>query len=161
MKLKTNWHFTKWDGLNILFVIQYIRYFKNFEALQMFFYKFLLKWVKYEENFESTIFFEAQKCYCVFELRLNFFFQMVIFATLFRRCPRLWKSTLKMITLFLRGLTLFNSTLKKTTLFQLCFYISNHEKKRILKMMCNLNPPAIQFPDKFEFVLRKNWGTSY
>ena len=41
----------------------------------MFFYKFLLKWVKNEKNFESTIFFEAQKCYCVFELRLNFFFK--------------------------------------------------------------------------------------
>ena len=30
MKLKTNWHYTKWDGLNILFVIQYIRCFKIF-----------------------------------------------------------------------------------------------------------------------------------
>ena len=40
------------------------------------------------------------------------FFQMVIFATLFRRCPTLWKSTLKMATFFWRCLTLFNSTLK-------------------------------------------------
>ena len=30
---------------------------------------------------------------------------MVIFATLFRRCPTLWKSTLKMTTLFRRCLT--------------------------------------------------------
>ena len=44
------------------------------------------------------------------------FFQMVVFATLFRRCPTLWKSTLKMTTLFRRCLTLFNSTLKYTTL---------------------------------------------
>ena len=44
-----------------------------FEALQIFFYKFLLKWRKTEEDFESSIFFEAQKYYFVFELRLNFF----------------------------------------------------------------------------------------
>ena len=36
--------------------------------------------------------------------RSLFFFQMVIFATLFRRCPTLWKSTLKMTTLFRRCL---------------------------------------------------------
>ena len=46
-----------------------------FEALQMFFYKFLLKWGKDEENFESNIFFEAQKYYFVLESRLNFFFK--------------------------------------------------------------------------------------
>ena len=44
-----------------------------YEALQIFFYKFLLKWGK-NEDFESTIFFEAQKYYFVFESRLNFFF---------------------------------------------------------------------------------------
>ena len=49
-----------------------------------------------------------------------FFFQMVISATLFRRCPTLWKSTLKMTKLFQRCLTLFNSTLKNTALFQRC-----------------------------------------
>ena len=30
---------------------------------------------KNEEGFESSIFFEAQKCYFVFELRLNCFFK--------------------------------------------------------------------------------------
>ena len=30
MKLKTSWHFTKWDGLNIVFVIHYSRCFKKF-----------------------------------------------------------------------------------------------------------------------------------
>ena len=39
----------------------------------MFFYIFLLKWGKNEEGFESSIFFEAQKYYFVFESRLNFF----------------------------------------------------------------------------------------
>ena len=78
----------------------------------MFFYNFLLKWVKNEENIVFSIFFEAQKYY--------FVFQMVIFATLFRRCPTLRKSTLKMKTLFRRCLTLLNSTLKNTTLFQRC-----------------------------------------
>ena len=44
-----------------------------FEALQIFFYKFLLKWGKNEEDFESNIFFEAQKYYFVFGSRLNSF----------------------------------------------------------------------------------------
>ena len=39
----------------------------------MFFYNFLLKQVKNEENFESSVFFEAQKYYFVFQSRLNFF----------------------------------------------------------------------------------------
>ena len=43
-----------------------------FEALQIFFYKFLLKWGK-TEDFESSIFLEAQKYYFAFESRLNFF----------------------------------------------------------------------------------------
>ena len=45
-----------------------------FEALQIFFYKFLLKWGK-TEDFESSIFLEAQKYYFAFESRLNFFFK--------------------------------------------------------------------------------------
>ena len=44
-----------------------------FEALQIFFYKFLLKWGKIEEDFESSIYLEAQKYYFAFESRLNFF----------------------------------------------------------------------------------------
>ena len=44
-----------------------------FEALQIFFYKFLLKCGKTEEDFESSIFLEAQKDYFVFESWLNFF----------------------------------------------------------------------------------------
>ena len=36
-----------------------------------------------EEDFESSIFFEVQNYYFVYESRLNFFFQMVIFAMLF------------------------------------------------------------------------------
>ena len=91
-----------------------------FEALQILFYKFLLKW-KIEEDFESSIFLESQKYYFAFESRLIcfFFFEMVIFATLFRRCQKLGKST------FRRCLMLFNSTWKYT-LFQRCWmlYIS-------------------------------------
>ena len=58
------------------------------------------------------MFLEAQKY-------IYIFFQMVIFATLFRHCPTLWKSTLKMTTLFRRCLTLFNSLLKT----QRCFNV--------------------------------------
>ena len=43
-----------------------------YEALQILFYKFLLKWGK-NEDFESTIFFQAQKYHFVFQSRLNFF----------------------------------------------------------------------------------------
>ena len=43
-----------------------------YEALQIFFYKFLLKWGK-NGDFESTIFFEAEKYYFAFESRLDFF----------------------------------------------------------------------------------------
>ena len=46
---------------------------RTLEALQILFYKFLLKWGKTEEDFESSIFLEAQKYYFAFELRLNFF----------------------------------------------------------------------------------------
>ena len=80
-----------------------------------------LKWGKMKKNIESNIFFEVQKYYFVFESRLIFFFQMVIFATLFRHCPTLWKSTLKMKTFFRRCPTLFSSTLKNATLFQRWF----------------------------------------
>ena len=61
---------------------------KIFEALQLFFYKFLLKREINEEGFESSIFFEAQTFYC-FKIEVYIFFQMVIFATLFRHCPTL------------------------------------------------------------------------
>ena len=52
MKLKTNCHFTKWDGLNIVFVIQCFWCLRIYEALQIFFYKFFLKWGK-NEDFET------------------------------------------------------------------------------------------------------------
>ena len=79
-----------------------------------------LKWGKMKKNVESNIFFEVEKYYFAFESRLIFFFKMVIFATWFRRCPTLWKSTVKMTTLFWRCLMLFSSTLKNTTLFRRC-----------------------------------------
>ena len=59
-----------------------------FEVLQLFFYKFLLKRGINEEGFESSIFFEAQTFYC-FKIEVYIFFQMVIFATLFRHFPTL------------------------------------------------------------------------
>ena len=121
MKLKTNWHFTKRDGLDILFLFSIFDDLKFSEAQQIFFYKFLLKWGKNEEDFESSIFFEAQKYYFVFESRLNFFFKRSYSQSCFRPCPTLWKSTLKMTTLFRRCLTFFNSTLKYATLFKHCW----------------------------------------
>ena len=46
-----------------------------FEALEIFFYKFLFKWGKYEEDFKPSIFFEGEKYYFVLESRLDFFFK--------------------------------------------------------------------------------------
>ena len=45
-----------------------------FDALQILFYKFLLKWGKIEEDFESSIFLEAQNYYFAFESRLIYLF---------------------------------------------------------------------------------------
>ena len=107
--------------LNILFVIQYIRCFKNFWGSANILLQIPFKMGENEEDFEdfeSSIFFEAQE-YFVFESRLDFFFKkMVTFAKLFQRCQTLRKSTLKMTTLFRRCLRLFNSRLKHTRLFQ-------------------------------------------
>ena len=119
MKLKTNWHFAKWDGLNILFVIQYIRCFRNFWGSANALLQLPLKMVKKLRKFwVQHILWSSKILFCF--LIEAFFFQMVIFATLFRRFPTLWKWTLKMITLFRRYLTLFNSTLKNIALFQRC-----------------------------------------
>ena len=91
--------------------------FRISEALIILFYKFFLKWEKTEVDFESSIFFEAQKYYFVFESRLIFFSNGHI-RNVVSTLPNLWKSTLKMTMLFRCCLTLFNSTLKHTTLFQ-------------------------------------------
>ena len=77
-----------------------------------------------KKNVESSIFFEVQKYYFIFESRLIYFFQMVIFATLVRRCPTLWKSTLNMTTLFRRCLTLSVQRWKT----QRCFNVVLHCK---------------------------------
>ena len=44
-----------------------------FEALQIFFYKFLLKWEKNEVDFESRIFFEAQNIILFLNLDIPLF----------------------------------------------------------------------------------------
>ena len=66
-----------------------------FEALQIFFNKFLLKWKKNEEDFESSLFFEAQKYYFAFEWSLAFFFKWWYSQSCFhfaQRCEnRRWK----------------------------------------------------------------------
>ena len=73
LKWKTIWHFTKWDGLNILFLIQYIRGFTNFGGSTNVLLQIPLKMGKNQENLKSGIFFEAQKNYFAFELTFNFF----------------------------------------------------------------------------------------
>ena len=117
-----------------------------FEVLQMFFFKLLLtlswrrllsyrnqtgfymimtsimkelKWGKNEEKYRVQHILWSSKLLFCFWIDAYIFFQMVIFATLFRRCPTLWKSTLKMTTLFRCCPTLFSSTLKT----QRCFNV--------------------------------------
>ena len=146
----------EWDGLNILFVIQYIRCFKIFwgSTNVLFYISLNLSWrrplsywnqsidlhrksmdwflydnslgherVKMGKKWRKMLSPTYSLKFKNIDLFLNwglFFFQMVISATLFRRCPTLWKSALKMTTLFRRCLTLFSSTLKNTALFQRC-----------------------------------------
>ena len=56
-----------------------------------------------EKCWVQHILWSSKILFC-FWIEAYIFFQMVIFATLFRRCPTLWKSTLKMTTLFRRCL---------------------------------------------------------
>ena len=87
----------KRDGLDIFFHV--LRF---FAALQIFFWIFLLKWgimgkiFWVQRNHFKWFLFETQNYAFVFDSRI---FQLVIFTTLFRCCPMLWKSTLKNITL--------------------------------------------------------------
>ena len=83
-----------------------------FEALQIFFYKFLLKWGKIEEDFESSIYLEAQKYYFAFESRLNFFSNGHI-----RNVVKIdVENNNAVLTL---SNVVFNSTLKYTTLLNI------------------------------------------
>ena len=75
---------------------------KNIESANILL-QILLKMGKKWRRFWVQHILWSSKILFVFESRLKFFFQMVIFAMLFRHCPTLWKST-------------FNSTLKYTTL---------------------------------------------
>ena len=84
-----------------------------FEALQKFFNKFLLKWGKNKEDSESSIFFEAQKYYLVFESRLNLFSNCHI-SNVVWTLPNVVKIDVEKDNLFWRCLTLFNSTLNTT-----------------------------------------------
>ena len=74
--------------LEPLFVIQYVRFFKFFWGSANVLLQVSLKMGKNEKNFESNLYFEAQKYYFVFELRLNFFFKW----SYSQRCEnRRWK----------------------------------------------------------------------
>ena len=101
----------KWDGLAIAFVIQYIRCFRNFWGFANILLHIPLKMGKKNKKIVSPAFSLKLKNF-VFDSWLNLFIQMVIFTTLFWRCPTLWKSMLKITTLFRRCLTLLKSMLK-------------------------------------------------
>ena len=62
--------------------------------------------------------------YPIWNIFLFFFFEMVIFTTLFQHCPTLWTLALK-TTLFWHYLALFISTWKYITLIQRCSTLSN------------------------------------
>ena len=82
---------------------------------------------KVKKGFDSTVFnlnffsLNLKNITLYFPRGWIFLFQMVVFTTLFRHCPMLWKSKLKiMTTLFRRCLTFFKSTLKQITLSRRC-----------------------------------------
>ena len=152
MKLKTSWHFTKWDGLNIVLVIHYITCPKNFTALQIFLNIFLLKWKKKWRKFWAQCILLSSKILFHFWIKawFLFFFQMVIFTTL-------WKSTLKM-ALFRRCLTLFKSTLFNSTLFNVVnFNVDVHNVIstliwRCVTSRCHINPKT---------TLKRRWNVCW
>ena len=112
MKLKTNWHFAKWDGLNILFFILHLRRFKNLWGSANVLLQIPLKtWKKWRKCWVQHILWSWQILFC-FSIEVYFLLKNGRIKTLFRRCPTLLKSTLKIATLFRSCLTLFNSTLK-------------------------------------------------
>ena len=136
MKLKTSWHFTKWYGLNLVLVIQYIPCFNNFAAMQIFFDIFLLKWRIKLRKFWTQRILSHSRIFFIFGSRLNFyFFEMFIFTTL-------WKSTLKMATLFRRCLTLFKSTLKWFNVVNFNVHVHNVVWTliwRLATLQCHIN----------------------
>ena len=161
MKLKTN--FKKWDGLHIPFLIQYIRCFQNFwgstNALLQIPLKMGIKVKKilnpaYSLKLKNIVLFWIE----AFEMvKRSMFFQMVIFATLLRRYPTLWKSTLKMATLFRRCLTLFNSVLKNTTLFQQNFNVDVLNVVSTLIWLCATSRPHINL----KTTLNRRWNVCW
>ena len=87
IKSPLNWHIKKWNGYNVVRVIQLSRVSRTFAALQILFFIFLLKWgIKWTRfwnsswNIEFSIFnfkcflFEAQKYFVA--LKSSFIFQI-------------------------------------------------------------------------------------
>ena len=153
LKLKTNQPFTEWDGLNILFVIQYIWCFKDIWGSANIILQILLKMGKNWRRFWVQHIPWSSKVLFCFWFEAYFFFQMVIFATLFRRCPTLWMTTLKMTTLFWRFLTLFNSKLLNV----INFNFDIHNVVSTLLWRCATSPRHINLKAK----LNRRWNVCW
>ena len=123
VKNQMTFYKVKWFKEIFFLLFSIFNVFRIFKNLQIFFYKSLLKWGKMKKILSPAHSLKFKNIIWFFEWRFNFFFEMVISATLFWCCPTVWKSTLKMTTLFRRCLTWFNSTLKYTTLFQRCWML--------------------------------------
>ena len=65
MKLKTNWHFAKWDGLNLLSFILQIRCFKNLWGSANVLWQIPLKmWKKWRKCWVQHIFWSSKLLFC-------------------------------------------------------------------------------------------------
>ena len=83
------------------------------------------------------------------------FFQLVMFATLFRHCTAMWKSTLKMNMLFRRCLMLINLTLKYTTLLKVVhFNVELHNVVSTLTWHCAMSRRHINLKKNVEPTLK-------
>ena len=136
IKSPLNWHIKKWNGYNVVRVIQLSRVSRTFAALQILFFIFLLKWgIKWTRFWNSSwniefsyywvqfipilnVFYLKLKNILLYLNRVLFynFLHLVILKALFQRWSTLWNSTLKMAMLFQRYLTLLVSTFHYTKL---------------------------------------------
>ena len=95
-----------------------------------------VKMGKNEEKLWAQHILWSSKILFCFWIEAYIFFQMVIFATLIRRCPTLWKSTLKMTTLNVVKFNAEKHNVVSTLLYVVNFNVDIHNVVSTLIWRC-------------------------